>query len=199
YHAFNSAPPTVVFYTRDTGADIEVIWQLQGLSDARSAVITVKTGDETRRIDLIRTGQLSGTYRAPFLQRTSDVTLDIERASGVVLHRSAPLIPADSVVAYLGGAGIPDSGASVVTEPESSNSADETGAERPSEASLESLVSVHGPEPILATPVETAPKPTAPTASDPFTSAVSPSSGATTPITPPASRGENEARNVLPG
>ena len=199
YQAFNSAPPTVVFYTRDTGANIEVFWQLKGLSDARSAVITVKTGDETRRIDLIRTGQLSGTYRDPFLQRTSDVTLDIERASGAVLHRSAPLIPADSVVAYLGGAGTADSGASVTTEPESSNSADGTGAERPSEASLESSRSVHGPEPILATPVETAPKPAAPTASVPSASAASPSSGATTRITPPASRGENEARSVLPG
>lgn len=199
YHAFNSAPPTIVFYTRDTGANIEVIWQLKGLSDARSAVITVKTGDETRRIDLIRTGQLSGTYRDPFLQRTSDVTLDIERASGAVLHRSAPLIPSDSVVAYLGGAGTADSGASVTTEPESSNSADGTGADRPSGASLESSLSVHGPEPILATPVETAPKSAAPTASVPSTSAASSSSGGTTRVTPPASRGENETRHVLPG
>src|SRR5690606_35987982 len=145
------------------GANLEVIWQLKGLSDARSAVITIKTGDETRRIDLTRTGQLSGTYRDPFLQRTSDVALDVERASGEVLHRSAPLIPADSVVAYLGGTGTPDSGASVATEAESSNSSD-ASKDRSSEASPDLSLSVHGPDPILATPVESAPKPAAPTA-----------------------------------
>lgn len=189
YHALKSAPPTVVFYTRDAGENLEVIWQLKGLSDAHSAVITVRTGNETRRIDLIRTGQLSGTYKDPFLQRTSDVVLDVERASGEVIHRSAPLIPADSVVAYLGGAGsagftppVPEgSGISEVTG--------DSGADQPPGTA---------PEPILATPVETEPKPATPASAAPSPStAAPPSFGATAPATSSASSGENERRSGL--
>lgn len=101
YQAFNSAPPTVLFYTRDVGDRLEVVWQLTGLSNARSAVITIRTGPDTRRIDLMRTGQLSGTFRDPIVQRSSEISLDVERDGGEAIHRTAPLIASDSVVAQL--------------------------------------------------------------------------------------------------
>ncbi|MDZ7640140.1 MAG: hypothetical protein U5J83_18125 [Bryobacterales bacterium] len=157
YHALNSAPPTVVFYTQDSGDLLEVKWQLRGFSDARSAVITVTTGDEVRRIDLIRTGQLSGTYRDSFLQRTSHVALDVERATGELIHRTAPLVPADSVVAYLGSAATPDSGMAVAENSQSAAPAQES--ETQSAATPDIALAVRSPEPILATPVEPAPRP----------------------------------------
>lgn len=149
YHALNGAPPSVVFFRRAAGDGQEVVWRLQGLGDARSAVITIKNGAETRTIDLIRTGQLSGVYRDPSLASASAVTMDIERGSGEKIHREAPPLDADSVVPYLGGFATPE--AAQPATPEAV----------PAQPDAESRTS---PEPILATPIPVAPAPTAPVA-----------------------------------
>lgn len=191
YHALNSVPPSVVFYTKESGDRLEVIWQLKGLSDARKAEIAIRTADQTRRIDLIRTGQLSGTYSDPFLQRDSEVWLEVERSGGEFIRRTAPLIPADSVVAYLGGEAVGANVPLATATPEATATPNATAS---SDSLSPSATSPDGnriaarpagtliPEPILAAPVErpaAAPKPTtpAPTALGP-----APVGGASSPV-----------------
>lgn len=154
YQAFNSAPPTVLFYTRDVGDSLEVVWQLTGLSDARSAVITIRTGSDTRRIDLMRTGQLSGTYRDPIVQRNSEISLDVERDGGEAIHRTAPLIASDSVVMQL------DDQADTRNAAEADNTTADTvpesviGTETDTDKTPKAPMGVIASDPIPATPVE---------------------------------------------
>lgn len=164
YHALNSVSPTVMFFTRNAGEGPEVIWQLKGLGDARSAVITIETDGETRRIDLIRAGRLSGTYKAPFLKENSRVVLDIQRASGEAIHRVATLVSADSVVDYLSGGLMPDSVPVTAAEPEGATDGSGVAMGTASGATPDLALSVRGPEPILATPVENEKAPLAPVA-----------------------------------
>jgi hypothetical protein len=155
YHALNSVPPSVVFYTKDAGEKLEIIWQLKGLSDARTAQILIQTGDQTRRIDLIRTGQLSGTFSSPYLTRDAEVWLEVERYGGEVIRRKAPVIPSDSVVAYLGGEAVRESTSSAPTKDsqiEAIQPPPSTVEPPPAKSVPATLV----PEPILATPVEAA-------------------------------------------
>ncbi len=195
YHLLNGAPPTVMFFTRAVGENPEVIWQLKGLSDARSAVITIETDGETRRIDLIRAGRLSGAYKDPFLKGTSKVMLDIERASGEAIHRVATLVPADSVVDYLSGGLLPDAvpaGTVEVERPVAQSGSVSDGL--PREAPDLSL-SVRAPEPILATPVERPTGPAPAPVSTMATSQLAPAAGAV-PVKLPAaglSAGPREA------
>lgn len=195
YHTLNSAPPTVMFFTRDAGENPEVIWQLKGLSDARSAVITIETNGEIRRIDLIRAGRLSGTYKDPFLTGASKVVLEIERASGEVIHRVATLVPADSVVDYLSGGLLPDSVPAAAVEVERSAAENGAGANETPAGAPDLSLSVRSPEPILATPVEQEPKPVAPV---PSSSAATPALAGSALAQPSAARQEAERRAGLP-
>jgi hypothetical protein len=194
YHALNSVPPSVVFYTKESSDRLEVVWQLKGLSDAQKAEIAIRTGDQTRRIDLIRTGQLSGTYSDPFLQRDSEVWLEVERAGGELIRRTAPLIPADSVVAYLGGEAIGASASPATATPDVPASSDPAA---PSATTASAGNPVEGqpagtliPEPILAAPVES-----------PAAATKAPASGSSGTNPPPSGGGSSpaaEARALTP-
>ncbi|MCC6263618.1 MAG: hypothetical protein IT169_08575 [Bryobacterales bacterium] len=193
YHLLNGAPPTVMFFTRAVGESPEVIWQLKGLSDARSAVITIETDGETRRIDLIRAGRLSGAYKDPFLKGTSKVMLDIERASGEAIHRVATLVPADSVVDYLSGGLLPESIPAAAVEAGPSAVTNDAASGEPPRETPDLSLSVRGPEPILATPVEQAAGPSSSIATVQPNAAATPAIGAA-PLEPPAARQEARQR-----
>jgi len=80
---------------------VEVVWQLSGIRDATSAMITIENNGEKKTIDLIRSGQLSGSYADPLLTADSLVTLDVQRGSGARIRRVAPMIDGGSAVASL--------------------------------------------------------------------------------------------------
>lgn len=201
YHALNGVAPTVIFFTRDTGDGPEVIWQLKGLGDARSAVITIETNGEARRIDLIRAGRLSGAYKAPFLKGDSRVALDIERASGEAIHRVATLVSADSVVDYLSGGLMPESVPATAAEPERAATEGGTATETTSGEAPDLSLSVRSPEPILATPVEKAATPVASGAAAPVAarpSTIPSSTAGVAPANTPSARQETGRAAGLP-
>ncbi len=186
YHALNGAPPSVVFFRRAAGDSQEIVWRVQGMGDARSAVITIKNGDETRTIDLIRTGQLSGVYRDSSLTAASAVTMDIERSTGEKIHREAPPLDADSVVPYLGGFSTPEPEASSTPEAPAAAAGGESG----------------DPRPILATPVEADPLPLEAKPSVPVSPPVASVASSAPPVpsvpSPVESAGERAAGGATP-
>lgn len=92
YVALTAEPPQVVFYTRETGDHVEVVWQLSGIRDATSAVITIENNGETKTIDLLRDGQLSGSLADALLTHDAVVTLDVLRRDAPAIQQVARLM-----------------------------------------------------------------------------------------------------------
>ncbi len=211
YLAFTSAPPRVEFYTREVGGRVEVVWQLSGIRDATSATITIDSNGQRKSIDLIRTGQLTGTFTDPLLTRDAAVFLDIQRSSAPSISRKAPFIRGDSAASSLaelplGSASTPlaEEPTATVVEDAVAASADPVGNGASESAVPEIPADLpRAEEPLLPAPVDPALAMPAGGGSTPTSSAAASSTvGASTRAsTPPPSAASNElgqAARTLP-
>jgi hypothetical protein len=92
YQFLVTEPEHVVVYTRESGGRIEAVWQLSGISDATSATITIANGNQTKTIDLMQNGGLSGSVSDPLLTPDAVVTLDIRRRDHPPIHEVARMM-----------------------------------------------------------------------------------------------------------
>lgn len=89
YVAFTREPAVVVFYKRIVDGRTEVVWTLSGVRDAASAQIVIENKGERKVLDLMRTGQLSGSFVDPMLTPDAVVTLDVQRTDSPAIQQVA--------------------------------------------------------------------------------------------------------------